>query len=613
MERPQTVPLLTAKHLPTNLCTHTPLFHHTRMHRSYLVLLKQWINVSKVEYFVWLKEGNNVINTLFPNLDMGQISVALNRGMDLVKSVMCTKLDTLQPAVDHTNLLTPSVIVFDWETNVTFMSVAVYKTAHFRYCDLYHRNFSGTKCRRTNNSGDEAEPERPSNRRVISSLNMGKHKKPNSSDPDGQGGHIGQLQKLESTQMETHRRAKKNPTQDAFESQSINVMAPEVRRPRPRPRPVKPKSKTCPSTSEQRDISPVNDLPSLHLCGPHSRFGFVPPDDIADEDDLEAGHAHDEGLNDNSIQIHHPIVSPSESTDSNIPSPPRRVPKPASNSIALDTVHNVLQEHCAKNRHHCPPDPRTLQKLHEQAVEEPSDGEEDEEPQAVQPHKRLCPSNNVYQTIRFYLHSWKDVLEAAKKKSHLGLVMGGATSTHEAFINKTGIEYLTETLEDFAADNIGVNAGIWDEHKHDMAIILWDDHATMQSEMKKVAHPIAAAKYDILPTDVYDDNEYEEYVCSQVQDLLDGGNFLHNGVDEQGRTNNLANDALGEFCSTFFYMSEHMLAKSFLDEFAEVVPKGVVTLGATMLAATIDKYKTGVGIHFWLAYISKQSFHQLPV
>ncbi|KAG1856779.1 hypothetical protein F4604DRAFT_1931784 [Suillus subluteus] len=46
-----------------------------------------WINVSKVEYFVWLKEDDKVINindphtaygTLFPTLDMGQISVALN-------------------------------------------------------------------------------------------------------------------------------------------------------------------------------------------------------------------------------------------------------------------------------------------------------------------------------------------------------------------------------------------------------------------------------------------------------------------------------------------------------------------------------------------------------
>ncbi|KAG1783207.1 hypothetical protein EV702DRAFT_933809, partial [Suillus placidus] len=119
-----------------------------------------WIHVSKVEYFIWLKENNNVINindphvvygTLFLTLDMGQIGIALNQGMDMVKSMMRTKLDNLQPDIDHSALLTPSTIVFDWETDITFMSVAVYKTAHFRYCDWYHRNFSGTKRRRANN------------------------------------------------------------------------------------------------------------------------------------------------------------------------------------------------------------------------------------------------------------------------------------------------------------------------------------------------------------------------------------------------------------------------------------------------------------------------------
>ncbi|KAG2036129.1 hypothetical protein BDR03DRAFT_983238 [Suillus americanus] len=173
-------------------------------------------------------------------------------------------------------------------------------------------------------------------------------------------------------------------------------------------------------------------------------------------------------------------------------------------------------------------------KLRKQAVEEPSDDEEDKEHQAVQPCKRSHPPNKVYQIIGFYPHSWKDVLEAAKKKSHLGLVMSGTTFTCEAFINKTGIKYLMKTLEDFAADDIGVDAGFWDEHKHDMAII--------------IACLIAAAKYDILPADIYDDNKCEEHVCSQVQDLLDGGNFLHDGVDEQGRTNNLTNDVLREFC-----------------------------------------------------------------
>ncbi|KAG2078398.1 hypothetical protein BDR04DRAFT_1147091 [Suillus decipiens] len=279
--------------------------------------------------------------------------------------------------------------------------------------------------------------------------------------------------------------------------------------------------------------------------------------------------------------IAHKLSAHCSISSDDIPSPPHRAPKPVRSSTSLDAIHNVLQEHHAKNQRPHTPNPRTLQKLHQQTVKEPSDGEEDEEPQAVQPCKRSHPANKVYQTIMFYLHSWKDVLETAKKKLHLCLVMSGASSSHENFINKTSIEYLMETLEDFATDNISVETGIWDEHKHDMAIIV--HMLSLFPSMKKAAHPIAATKYNIIPTDIHDDNEYTKYVCGRVEDLLDSGSFLHDGIDEQGRTNNLTNDALGVFCSTFFYRSEHALTKSFPDEFTEAIPEGAVALAATVV------------------------------
>lgn len=107
-------------------------------------------------------------------------------------------------------------------------------------------------------------------------------------------------------------------------------------------------------------------------------------------------------VDNDSIQRRHSISS------DDIPSPPCQAPKPDTSncyiesciahellvhsSTSLDTVHNVLQEHHAKNRHPHTSDPTTLQKLHQQTVKELSDGEEDEEPQAVQPCKRLCPA-----------------------------------------------------------------------------------------------------------------------------------------------------------------------------------------------------------------------------
>ncbi|KAG2364697.1 hypothetical protein BDR07DRAFT_1374820 [Suillus spraguei] len=93
-----------------------------------------WIHVSKVEYFIWLKEDNNIINVKNSHVAYG-ISIALNQGMDMDKSVMCTKLDVLQPQ----------------------------RSSYTKHDHI----FSGTKHRHALNGHDEVEPERPLNRRVI--------------------------------------------------------------------------------------------------------------------------------------------------------------------------------------------------------------------------------------------------------------------------------------------------------------------------------------------------------------------------------------------------------------------------------------------------------------
>ncbi|KAG2038298.1 hypothetical protein BDR03DRAFT_1010000 [Suillus americanus] len=251
------------------------------------------------------------------------------------------------------------------------------------------------------------------------------------------------------------------------------------------------------------------------------------------------------------------------------------------------SIHDVLEDHHRKNHRPCAPDSDRLKNLHQQAAGESSADEEDK---VVDPPKRSHSANKAAsQTIGFYPHSWKDDLEALKKKSQLGLVMDGTTSSHNTFIEKTGIEYLMETLNDFAADDIGIDDGYWDIYKCDMAIIV---HRQIQDE--QAAWPIAASKFGILPSDIDDDKEFEDYVSQRVTELLNGGYFLQNGVDEQRRTNNLTDDALGELCSTIFYKGNNALAKAFPNVFAEAIPKGAVALAATALAAAIDEYKTGV-------------------
>ncbi|KAG0702958.1 hypothetical protein DFH29DRAFT_874811 [Suillus ampliporus] len=238
-------------------------------------------------------------------------------------------------------------------------------------------------------------------------------------------------------------------------------------------------------------------------------------------------------------------------------------------SQATTNSHNaqdVLQDHHTKN--HCPhmPDLDELKTLHQHTTTQDSAGFSSEE-EVVVPCKRMRTVKATAQNIHFYPPSWKDILETAKKKSRLGLLTSMMSKCND-FLQMKGIEYLLETLEDFGSQ--------------DMAVLLWDDHTTMHSKMKKIVCPIVLAHYKILPPNVDDKNDYEQ----------EDGTFLWDGVDAQGRTNNLANKALGSFCMSYFYKGKNVLMKTFPDLFADAVPKGAVALSATALAAAIDEYKT---------------------
>ncbi|KAG1820669.1 hypothetical protein DFJ58DRAFT_739288 [Suillus subalutaceus] len=253
---------------------------------------------------------------------------------------------------------------------------------------------------------------------------------------------------------------------------------------------------------------------------------------------------------------------------------------------------DVLDDHHARNRRARIPDPDKLEHLRRRATTQDL-AEPSKEEEVVVPRKRTWTVKSTAQNIRFYPPSWRDILEAAKKKLRLGLLTSTASKRSD-FLQTKAIEYILETLDDFGSQGIGVDDGYWDEHKSDMAVLLWDDRATMRSEMKKVARPIVLAHYEILPHDIDDEDDCEWEVRDNVKTLLQDGSFLWDGVDALGRTNNLANKALGSFCMSYFYKGKNVLVKTFPDLFADAVPEGAVTLTATALAAAINKYKTGV-------------------
>lgn len=108
------------------------------------------------------------MQTLFPNIDMDNVTDALNHGLDLVKAMMSSTLDLIELSINHRHLLTPSTLTFNWELDSSSMLVAIYETVHSCYCDWYRCQFSSTKHHRVDNPTTD-ENTRPSIRRALSS------------------------------------------------------------------------------------------------------------------------------------------------------------------------------------------------------------------------------------------------------------------------------------------------------------------------------------------------------------------------------------------------------------------------------------------------------------
>ncbi|KAG1861519.1 hypothetical protein DFJ58DRAFT_725700 [Suillus subalutaceus] len=236
---------------------------------------------------------------------------------------------------------------------------------------------------------------------------------------------------------------------------------------------------------------------------------------------------------------------------------------------------DVLLRHQERNGRPRSPNLDYLQDLRQRGQDRIEEGEEDEEEQTekddhsddddeVQPatNNRKWSNGPIPTQLRSYPPVYKDLLEKAKKRSRL-----------ESLDNS----FPHQLHDQFAAEGRGVEEGYWERHKHDMAIILWDDLGKMHSEFKKAAHPIVQSRYELFRQ--ADECEYNddavEYIHNGIKELLDGGRFLRGRLDAQGRTDNLAHVAL-EISARYS------------------VPKGAVALAATILAAALDKYKTGV-------------------
>jgi len=127
-----------------------------------------------------------------------------------------------------------------------------------------------------------------------------------------------------------------------------------------------------------------------------------------------------------------------------------------------------------------------------------------------------------------------------------------------------------------------------------MKVLIFEDISTFRGELKTAARAVVRQQYNFLPPNnsKLTRQEYKAHVRKAIEDLLFEGTFLMNGVDDEGRTNNISHPALEVLCTSFFY-GKNGLASQFPNEFEGEVPEKAIVLAATALECCLHEWREG--------------------
>ncbi|KAG1815127.1 uncharacterized protein BJ212DRAFT_1300303 [Suillus subaureus] len=129
---------------------------------------------------------------------------------------------------------------------------------------------------------------------------------------------------------------------------------------------------------------------------------------------------------------------------------------------------------------------------------------------------------------------------------------------------------------------------VWPAHKPDMVRLLYDDLAMWCSDLKKVAIAIIPSTYNLVPPATIPVQEHAAWVQNTTTGFLDGSMFLHDGVDELGKTKNFAHPGLHEATILFLYTGSYCIAHRRPDIFQKEIPLTCLALVCTTFNCVFD-------------------------
>ncbi|KAG1843263.1 hypothetical protein DFJ58DRAFT_844371, partial [Suillus subalutaceus] len=224
-------------------------------------------------------------------------------------------------------------------------------------------------------------------------------------------------------------------------------------------------------------------------------------------------------------------------------------------------LSDVLNLHHKRNGRPRLPDPALLELLRAAKIDA-SNSKAKQKRKHKQKSKSKQKSRvvNGSESDRWYSSRWKSFLEDAKAECRTQQALDNPFPSliHDLPVSIT--ESLLASLVQWLKNGQQVDAGVWPARKPDMARLLYDDLATWHSDLKKIAISITSSAYSLSPLADIPVEERAAWVEAATTELLDGGRFLHFGLDELGKTRNFAHPALLQAIVLFFYTGTYRVA-----------------------------------------------------
>ncbi|KAI6041969.1 hypothetical protein EDC04DRAFT_2892470 [Pisolithus marmoratus] len=198
---------------------------------------------------------------------------------------------------------------------------------------------------------------------------------------------------------------------------------------------------------------------------------------------------------------------------------------------------------------------------------------------------KMSDGNSDPSQLQFYPPSVCDIIEHAKQISHCDIAVVNSFPLCADFNSKAS-EYMYILL--IACKNQGliyvaVHKGWWLHYATSIMKLLWEDLGNWCSSLKKKACFFVHEHYEWGAQNHCDVN------AGIARQLLEHSNFLKDGFDEEGHTNNLAHLVLSALIIEFFYTGANAIANLFPEVFQSEVPCTSVALAMTTIKVALDE------------------------